>query len=106
AVANRVVNEDIAPRFKEGNFNAGITAGVDRIIRVIEGQPLPAPKTGTSGATQQFGIDWIEGLIGLLFMIWVANAFLRRLFGRFFGFVATGGRRGVRVSRRVRARLR
>ena len=90
AVANRIVNEEITPRFKEGNFNAGISAGVERMIRVIEGEPLPAPKAQPTGATQDFGINSIEGLIGILFFIWMANAFLRRFFGRFFGSAASG----------------
>jgi uncharacterized membrane protein YgcG len=53
AVANRIVNEDITPRFKEGNFYAGITAGVERMIRVTEGEPLPAPKAQSTGATRR-----------------------------------------------------
>ena len=91
AVANRIVNEDITPRFKEGNFYAGITAGVDRMIRVIEGEPLPAPKATPTRGTSGWGIDTIEGLIGILFFIWVASAFLRRILGRIFGSAASGG---------------
>ena len=29
------------PRFREGDFYGGINAGVDRMLRVIDGEPLP-----------------------------------------------------------------
>ncbi len=39
----RNISELIVPRFKEGEFYAGFTSGVDPIIRVIGGGPLPIP---------------------------------------------------------------
>jgi len=44
AIAKRIVEEAIVPRFKAGDFYGGITAGVDRILRVIEGEALPPPE--------------------------------------------------------------
>ncbi len=44
AIAKRIVSDVIAPRFKEEDFYGGIIAGVDRILRTIEGEPLPPPK--------------------------------------------------------------
>src|ERR1700689_2052885 len=41
--ANRIISEIITPKFKNGDFAGGISAGVDRIIGVIDGEPLPAP---------------------------------------------------------------
>ena len=41
--ARRIIDEIIVPRFQTGDFAGGISAGVDRIIRVIDGEPLPAP---------------------------------------------------------------
>ena len=43
AVAKRVIEEDIAPRFKQGDFSGGIEAGISRMMRLIEGEPLPPP---------------------------------------------------------------
>ena len=43
ATASRIIREVIVPRFREGDFFGGISAGVDRMIRVIDGEPLPAP---------------------------------------------------------------
>lgn len=43
AVANRVVEEIMIPHFRQGDFYGGIAAGVDRVIRLVEGEPLPEP---------------------------------------------------------------
>ena len=39
----RIIDEVITPKFRSGDFAGGISAGVDRIIGVIDGEPLPAP---------------------------------------------------------------
>jgi uncharacterized protein len=96
AVANRIIAEHITPRFKEGDFSGGINAGVDRMIGVIEGEPLPAPKAKASEPLGK-GLDSPEGLIGLLFLVVVANSILRRVLGRFGGAAATGGLAGLLV---------
>ena len=44
AVAKRVVSEIIIPFFKQGDFYGGIHAGVVRLIRLVDGEPLPPPQ--------------------------------------------------------------
>src|SRR3978361_205248 len=39
----RIIDEVITPKFRNGDFAGGVSDGVDRIIRVIDGEPLPAP---------------------------------------------------------------
>ena len=39
--SKRIIDEIITPKFKSGDFAGGISAGVDRIIRVIDGEKLP-----------------------------------------------------------------
>src|SRR6266436_648769 len=41
--SKRIIDEIITPRFRNGDFAGGISAGVNRIIRVVDGEPLPAP---------------------------------------------------------------
>src|SRR6202453_5541441 len=41
--SRRIIDEIIAPKFKAGDFAGGVTAGIDRMIRVVDGEPLPAP---------------------------------------------------------------
>lgn len=45
AIAKRVIDDIIAPYFKQGDFAGGISAGVARLIGLIDGEPLPAPPT-------------------------------------------------------------
>jgi uncharacterized protein len=86
AIANRIVDETIAPHFKQGDFDGGIEAGVDKMISVIDGEPLPEPDK-----------KWEHhGNLGnmlplLLVVVVVAGGVLRAVFGRLFGSVATGG---------------
>jgi uncharacterized protein len=43
AVAWRVIDEMIVPRFRAGDFYGGLSAGVDTLAKLIQGEPLPAP---------------------------------------------------------------
>lgn len=90
ATANRIVEDVVIPRFREGDFHGGIDAGVDRMIRVIDGEPLPPPQRRASG-----GADVPRGFFELLPMLLVAalvvGGILRALFGRALGSLAAGG---------------
>ena len=44
ATTKRIIDEDITPKFKAGDFAGGVSAGVNRMIRVIDGEKLPAPE--------------------------------------------------------------
>jgi uncharacterized protein len=84
AIAKRIIEEDIVPRFRQGDFYGGIRAGTDRIMRVIEGEPLPA----VSRKASPVGTDW---LVPLFFAVLFFGAFLRAILGRFLGGAAAGG---------------
>src|SRR5213076_616764 len=44
ATTKRITDEVITHKFKTGDFAGGISAGIDRMIRVIDGEKLPAPE--------------------------------------------------------------
>jgi uncharacterized protein len=46
--SRRIIDEVIGPRFKQGDFAGGISDGLTRMIGVIDGEPLPAPKPEAS----------------------------------------------------------
>lgn len=85
-VANRIIDETITPRFREGDFAGGITAGAERMMAVVDGEPLPEPEKHWDGPQD------IGGMLPMLFFIILfASTILRAIFGRALGSVATGG---------------
>jgi uncharacterized protein len=85
--ARRIIDEVITPRSRNGDFSGGLAAGVDRIIRVIDGEPLPPPASRqSSGVSSDF--DVFNPI--LLFAIFVVGAILRSSLGRLLGSVSTG----------------
>jgi uncharacterized protein len=91
----RIIDEIITPKFRNGDFAGGISAGVDRIIKVIDGEPLPAPaqQRQDSGSALYELINPFNPfvIIGVL----VLGAFLRHVLGRLIGSLATGGLIGL-----------
>jgi len=91
ATASRIIREAIAPRFREGDFYGGINAGVDRMIRVIDGEPLPEP----ASPAPQVGGGFGQSLPILLILAIVVGGLLRRMLGRTVGSAAAGGAVGA-----------
>jgi uncharacterized protein len=89
AIASRIVSETVTPHFKLGDFDGGVEAGVDQMISVINGEPLPAPDRKWE---HHSGLGNILPI--LLIVVFVASSVLRQLFGRLFGSIATGGLAG------------
>jgi uncharacterized protein len=87
ATASRIIREIIVPRFREGDFYGGINAALDRMMRLIDGEPLPEP-TRTSPAAEG---GLMQLLPVLLIVALVGGAILRAILGRFLGAAATGG---------------
>ena len=85
--SKRIISETILPRFKSQDFYGGITAGVEQVIRVVDGEPLPAPsaRTGQSiGDVQQYA--------PMLFILaLVVGGVLRTKLGKVPGSLVTGG---------------
>jgi uncharacterized protein len=80
AIARRIVDEAIVPRLRAGDFYGGVSAGVERTIGVIEGEPLPAPQPrqrpdADAGALQTL---FVAGLV----LAGIGGSLLRVLFGR------------------------
>jgi uncharacterized protein len=87
--ANRIIDEIIKPKFRTGDFAAGISAGVDRIIRVVDGEPLPAPAPRRQGSGTFSQIDPLNPFV--IFAVIVLGGIFRGVLGRLTGSVMTGG---------------
>lgn len=97
-VSRRIIDEAIVPLFRQGDFAGGIDAGLDRIIGVVDGEPLPEPDQGWERPGS------LGELLPFLFMfVMVGSAVLRAMLGRFFGSAATGGIAGLIAFSATRA---
>ena len=90
AIANRVITEIITPKFREGDFAGGINAGVDQLIRLINGEPLPEPAKRTGGNPAALGSAFIFSLIGGLIGGALLSMFVGRTGGSLLGAVGAG----------------
>jgi uncharacterized protein len=90
-VTHRIIDEDITPKFKAGDFAGGVSAGVDRMIRLVNGEQLPAPEPAHWQAPNL--VDFANPV--LIFAVVIGAGFLRAILGRLLGSVATGGILGV-----------
>lgn len=86
ATSKRIISETIVPRFRQGEFYAGISDGLSRMMTVVAGEPLPQPT-----AERDDGAD-VSRHFALLFMLTlIAGGLLRAMFGRLPGATLTGG---------------
>ena len=90
-VSKRIISDTIVPRFKQGDYYGGIDAGLAQIIRVVDGEALPAP---ASQRTQ--GPDDLRQMFPfLLIVVLVVGGVLRNTIGKLAGSVVTGALVGV-----------
>src|SRR3954464_497488 len=70
ATAKRIIADDITPRFKQGDFYGGVSAGGERMIKGIAGEPLPPPKARPQGGSGHFDLNslFVIGFI-LVFVV-------------------------------------
>jgi uncharacterized protein len=86
AMAKRVIEEVMLPRFRDGDMATGIDAGVDSLLGLIRGEPLPEPP-----AAAQAGDDPLAKIVPLLFGALFVGQFLRALLGPLLAAVLVGG---------------
>jgi uncharacterized protein len=88
--AKRIIDEIITPKFRSGDFAGGISAGIDRIIRVIDGEALPAPAARQKPSSVSLeNFDPLNPF--LIIPVLLFGGLMRSVLGRLIGSVATGG---------------
>lgn len=75
--SSRIINDTIAPLFKQGDYFGGVNAGLDQMLKVIDGEPLPEP----DHAWQRDGTPSLPWPLLVFLGVMVSN-FLRPLLGR------------------------
>jgi uncharacterized protein len=84
ALARRIIAETIAPRFYEGDYAGGLDAGLDALIGLIDGEPLPVPIAREPQA------EPFSALPVVLVLALVVAPMFRRLLGSLVGSAALG----------------
>ena len=79
AMARRLIDEVFIPGFREGNFYEGLNAGIDRLIKVIDGEPLPevsrsSAESGNPRSIESYFVLFMVATLGI-------GGLLRRLLG-------------------------
>jgi uncharacterized protein len=87
ATSKRIISEVITPKFKQADFYGGIDDGITRIMQVIDGEPLPEPKSDSLKNSKS-----IEANIPVILVLaMIIGGIMRAIFGRVSGAVVTGG---------------
>jgi uncharacterized protein len=94
AMSNRIISETVTPAFRQGNFYGGIDAGLEAMMKLIEGEPLPPPEHGW----QPGGRSHVSGSLPfILLAVFIGSVVLRGIFGRTLGSAFTGAGAGLLV---------
>jgi uncharacterized protein len=93
--AKRIIDEIITPKFRNSDFSGGIEDGVDRMIRVIDGEPLPTPKPQHEWqSTDSFNPEQLFNPVIIISAL-ALSGIMHALLGRLLGALATGGLVGL-----------
>jgi len=93
AISSRIINDTIKPMFRQGNIYGGVSAGLQQIMQVVDGEPLPPPDRSWRRPA-----DRISGALPvLIFGVIFVGGVLRMVLGRTLGAMATGGVTGAMV---------
>lgn len=93
AIAKRIIAETITPYFRNGDFYGGIAAGVEQMLKVIQGEPLPEPaRRSRSGSGLGSNLHL---LLNIGIFVLVFGQFIGRAIGEVPSSLAAGGVFGV-----------
>ncbi len=95
--ARQIISQAISPAFKRGEIAAGLSAGVDGLIKRINGEHLPAPQQRQGGAmvNANSGFDWQELAMFFFIGVPVVGGVLSTVLGRKLGSAVTAGGAGA-----------
>jgi uncharacterized protein len=86
AASNRIIEDTMVPLLRQGQYFNAISAGVDQMMRLIDGEQLPPPDRTWQHRRAQ---NW-NFLPFLLFGLFFGSSILRSAFGRTGGALLSG----------------
>ena len=98
--ARQIIERQISPAFKRGDYAAGLDAGVDALIKRIQGENLPTPDArggpgNRGGSGMADGMDWQSLALVFLVAVPVVGGVVSSIVGRKLGAVVTAGGAGT-----------
>ena len=78
AIANRVIQEYLVPKFRAGDYGGGIADATAQLVKLIDGEPLPTPVSDNRVREGKGGGDWLFAL----FAAFIAATLVRGVFGK------------------------
>ena len=78
AVANRVIQEYLVPRFRQGDYAGGIVDATAQLVKLVDGEPLPEP-VADHRTSRDSGGNWLFALFAAFIVAQLARAFFGRL---------------------------
>lgn len=90
--AGRIIQEYMAPKFRQGDYAGGVVDATAQLVRLVDGEPLPEP-VASNPTGQDRGGTWLFALFAAFVVGQVARAFFGRLpagFRALFGGGASG----------------
>jgi uncharacterized protein len=92
AMAWRVINEIIVPRFRAGDYAGGVDAGVEALMRLAQGESLPAPARPAARGGSGLSLNAVFFAVAAALVLGgVLTAMLGRVLGAGLGGAAAGG---------------
>jgi len=89
-LSGRIIRERIAPRFAQGDFYGGLDAGVDSLIGLVDGEPLPAPPPAPASQGGDSGGSPLELLFAALVFVLAAPAWVAGLAALVMSYAFSG----------------
>lgn len=77
AIANRIIQEYLVPRFRQGDYAGGLADATGVLVKLVDGEPLPEPQSTHRERPRASGGNWMFGLIVGLIVANVVRVFLR-----------------------------
>ncbi len=90
--ASQIIEAELTPAFRAGDFAGGLDAAVERLGSRIAGEGLPAPRQARPDAASGFQLN--ELAMFFFVAVPVVGSLLTRLFGRKLGSLVTAGAAG------------
>jgi len=93
AIANRVIQEYFVPKFRQGDYGGGLIDGTAVLVKLIDGEALPAPMADNHARDEGKG-NWLFALFAAFIAAQVARgifSFLPAGVRGLFGGAVSGG---------------